>query len=56
MIDEYTAWQEREDADEVVVSLAQELASMADWLGLASVQVKRRGNLAPALRSTGQRA
>ena len=48
--------EEGEDVDEVATSLAEELASMADWLGLASVHVKRRGNLAPALRPAGQGA
>ena len=49
--------EEGADADEVADSLSEELASMADWLGLADVQVKRRGNLSGALRvSIGRRA
>jgi uncharacterized protein YcaQ len=39
-----------EDADEVAAALKEELVSMAGWLGLEEVQVKRRGNLAAALR------
>jgi uncharacterized protein len=34
----------------VAESLAKELQEMAQWLGLASVSVTRKGNLAPALR------
>jgi uncharacterized protein len=38
------------DAGRVVVELAEELAAMADWLGLSGVDVGTRGDLAAPLR------
>lgn len=37
------------DVDHVVTSLAKELRALADWLGLDTVKVSRRGKLAQAL-------
>ena len=37
------------DVDHVAAELAAELRLVADWLGLAGVQARRRGDLAPAL-------
>ncbi|MDZ7643593.1 MAG: crosslink repair DNA glycosylase YcaQ family protein [Woeseiaceae bacterium] len=39
-----------ENANEVAAALARELGTLADWLGLETVRVARRGNLAATLR------
>jgi len=39
-----------QDAVQVATALAEELRSMASWLGLADVTVGKRGDLAPQLR------
>ena len=45
------AWiEEGVDAEEVAPALAKELRTLAGWLGLDSVAVGRRGNLAAKLR------
>jgi uncharacterized protein YcaQ len=38
------------DAEEVAPALGKELGILAGWLGLEAVAVRRRGNLAQALR------
>ncbi len=45
------AYAERDAPPEVAEELSAELCSMAGWLGLDSVQVDPRGDLAPALAS-----
>jgi uncharacterized protein YcaQ len=52
------AWKEKDaDADEVAEALAAELRTLAAWLGLDAVVVKRRGDfckpLAAAIRNSG---
>jgi uncharacterized protein YcaQ len=44
------AYTEDGHGDDVAIPLAAELRSMATWLGLDDVEVKPRGDLAPALR------
>ncbi len=45
------AYTEDGHGDEVAAPLAEELRSMAMWLGLDAVEVKSRGDLAPALQT-----
>src|SRR5690606_38113428 len=45
------AWAEPTAAPDTAHELALELRQVADWLGLASVQVGERGDLAAALRT-----
>ena len=44
------AYAEDGHGDDVAIPLAAELRAMATWLGLEDVEVKPRGDLAPALR------
>ena len=45
------AWAEPDAPPETAAELAAELALMAGWLGLERVEVRDRGDLAPALRA-----
>lgn len=47
----YAEAHRRLDPDRVTGELARELTLMARWLGLDTVAVADRGDLAPALRS-----